>query len=106
MNPEDLDLKHLEIEAEVGLHERCMKGRDGYQSGIRPNHWILGRDYCFIGQVTFQSSEWLRPGQIDKANIQCLIASQDRELFQPDFCWHIAEGGQIVGHGKVIKVLS
>ena len=24
-----------------------MKGREGYKSGIRPNHWIPGRDYTF-----------------------------------------------------------
>jgi len=106
MSIENLETESIEIEAEIGLHDNCMKDRPGYRSGVRPNHWIPGREYCFIGEIRFKTNEWLKPGDEDIAIISCLIASQDKKLFQPGFAWHITEAGKIVGYGKCIRLLK
>jgi hypothetical protein len=98
-----LETEELTLNIEVGLHKSCMEGRPGYKSGVRPNHWIPGRDYTFLGQIGFSDRELLKPGESCKARINCIIASQDKELFKPGFTWHICEANKIMGYAKVIS---
>ena len=102
MDVESLATINLNLTVEVGLHETCMKDRDGYRTGVRPNHWIPGRDYTFAGQLDFQAKEWLRPGETCKASLSCVVATQDLHLMVPGFCWHICEANRIVGYAKII----
>jgi hypothetical protein len=99
-----LETEDLILNVEVGLHEHCMHDRDGYHSGVRPNHWIPGRTYTFIGQIDFLDRGHLQPGQTCEATMQCIIARQDRDLFVPGFAWHICEANMIVGYARVLSV--
>jgi len=102
MKAEELETEDIELEIEFALHEYCMKDRDGYHSGVRPNHWIPGRDYTFIGQVNFIGKELLRPGEKCKAILKGIIAKQDKEAFTSGFTWHVCEANTIVGYAKVL----
>ena len=106
MNPESIERETIPAIIEVGLHELNMQGRPGYKSGVRPNHWIPGRDYPFIGQIDFDEPELLKPGDSCIASSNLYIVSQDRELFVPGFTWHICEGIKIVGYAKIIEIKS
>jgi len=103
MRTEVLDTEDLTLKIEIGLHKSCMEGRPGYRSGIRPNHWIPGRDYTFLGEVEFLDRSLLAPGETCEATIKCIIASQDREHFKPGFAWHICESNKIMGYAKVLS---
>src|SRR6478735_3990975 len=50
-------------EVEVSLNPSAMANRPGFGSGVRPNHWIPGRHYTYIGQLDFKDREWLKPGE-------------------------------------------
>ena len=103
MSIEDLETEVLTLKVEVGLHQSCMDGRSGYRSGIRPNHWIPGRDYTFIGQLEFIGQDLLAPGESCQATIKCILPVQDMERFQPGFIWHICEANKIMGYAKVLS---
>lgn len=100
----EIETRNLSAIVEVGLHESCMSGREGYYSGVRPNHWMPGRDYCFAGQLDFLDTDLLKPGATCRAVGRFIIAAQDISEFQPGYCWHICEANKIVGYGKVINV--
>lgn len=91
---------------EVALDATAMHGRDGYRTGVRPNHRMPGRDYTFIGQLDFQDREWLRPGETCLATARLLVADQDLARFHPGFRWAIAEGPKVVGHCILIGPTS
>ena len=78
MNTEQLETEDIELRIEFGLHESCMQGRDGYYSGIRPNHWIPGRDYTFIGQANNEDRNLLKPGEKCNATLKGVIATQEK----------------------------
>jgi len=106
-----MDIAKIETEdisatVEVGLYESCMQEREGYYSGVRPNHWMPGRDYCFMGQLDFINTDLLKPGSNCKANGRFIIASQDIHEFKPGYCWHICEANKIMGYGKVIEITN
>lgn len=98
-----METEDLELRVVVGLHESCMNGRLGYKSGVRPNHWIPGRDYTFLGQVEFEGRGILRPGESCNATVKCIVATQDIELFKPGFAWHICEANKIMGFARVLE---
>jgi hypothetical protein len=102
MKAEDLETEDIELKIEFGLHESCMQGRDGYYSGIRPNHWIPGRDYTFLGQVEFDDRELLKPGEKCKATLKGIVAIQDKKSFKSGFSWHVCEANKIMGYAKVL----
>jgi hypothetical protein len=106
MDVEELETQNISAIVEVGLHESCMRGRDGYYSGVRPNHWMPGRNYCFMGQLDFVDTDLLEPGATCKAIGSFIIASKDIPEFVPGFCWHICEANKIVGYGKVIEITN
>ncbi|WP_211219911.1 hypothetical protein, partial [Simiduia agarivorans] len=88
---------------EIGLHESCMQGRPGYRSGVRPNHWMPGKDYTFMGQVDFIGRDLLSPGECCEAIVKCIIPVQDLGLFEPGFIWQICEANRIMGYAKVLS---
>lgn len=104
MEVENLETEAIDALVEIGLYEQCMKDRPGYKSGVRPNHWMPGREYCFMGQLEFTDREWLKPGDSCIANGKFIIASQDVKSFVPGYAWHICEANKIVGYGKVIEL--
>lgn len=103
MNAEEMETEVMEFPIEFGLYESCMQNRIGYKTGISPNHWIPGRDYSFRGHIEFSDRDTLKPGDVCKATIKCLIAAQDRCLFVPGFAWHVCEANKIVGYAKVLS---
>ena len=98
----DIETVNLNVIVEIGLHESCMAGREGYYSKVGPNHWIPGKSYTFAGQVEFKDRELLKPGESCIAVINCIVTAQDSELFISGFCWHICEANKIVGYARVI----
>lgn len=102
MKTEKLETVDIELKIEFGLHESCMQGRDGYYSGIRPNHWIPGCDYTFLGQVEYEDRDLLKPGEKCNATLKGIIAIQDKEKFVPGFTWHVCETNKIMGYAKVL----
>lgn len=96
----------LEAIIEVGLYKECMRGRDGYGSGIRPNHWLPGRSYTFIGQIDFLDRDWLKPGDSCEARLGFIVPKQDVEKFIPGFSWHICEVNRIVGYCSIKAISS
>jgi len=103
MSVAEMETKSLDMVVEFGLHQSRMEGRDGYTSGVRPNHRIPGRDYTFIGQVEFGDRKTLTPGESCVANMKCIVATQDMDLFKPGFTWHVCEANKIVGYARVIE---
>ena len=104
MSIEEIKTENINASVEVGLHESCMRDRDGYYSGVRPNHWMPGRDYCFMGQLDFIDTDLLKPGDTCRANGRFIIASQDIPEFKPGYCWHICEANKIMGYGRVVEI--
>lgn len=102
MKAEQLETENIELKIELGLHESCMQGRAGYYSGIRPNHWIPGRDYTFLGQIDYEDKELLKPSESCIANLNAIIAKQDKGKFISGFIWHICESNKIMGYAKVL----
>lgn len=89
---------------EVGLYESCMRGREGYRSGIRPNHWMPGKDSCFMGQLDFTDRQLLAPGEICIANARFIIGPEQQDYFYVGNAWHIGEANKIVGYVKIINM--
>ncbi len=104
MSIEKIETESINAIVEIGLHKSCMRDRDGYYTGVRPNHWMPGRDYCFMGHLDFIDTHLLKPGDSCKAHGRFIIASQDIRHFKPGFCWHICEKNKIMGYGKVIEI--
>lgn len=90
----------------LALDAEAMKGRPGFRSGVRPNHWIPGRDYALTGQLDFLGREWLRPGEQCAALGTFIVPEQDRSSFVPGFTWNIGEGARIVGRCTLSQVLN
>jgi hypothetical protein len=99
-------LKTGTIEATVkfALSAEAMKGRAGFRSGIRPNHWLQDREYTFVGQLDFIDRDWLRPGEECAATVTLLIAEQDRDRFVPGFSWQVGESVRIVGECTLLSI--
>ena len=64
----------------------AMKGRPGFRSGVRPNHWMPGRDYALTGQLDFLGREWVKPGERCDALGTFIVPEQDRSSFRPRLC--------------------
>ena len=101
-----IEAEVMDAIVEVGLHTFSLKEPAFRESGIRPNHHIPGRNYTFIGGLNFIDQESLRPGESCLAHGRFIIATQDHELFQPGFAWHIGEAYKIVGYCKLVEVNS
>ncbi len=97
-----METVYLELQIIFGLYSSCMEGRSGYKSGIRPNHWIPGRDYAFPGQLEFYGKEIVAPGEDCAAVIKCMVPKQDAESFKPGFTWHVCEANKIMGYARVV----
>jgi hypothetical protein len=93
-------------EVEVSLNPSAMANRPGFGSGVRPNHWIPGRHYTYIGQLDFKDREWLKPGESCKAICRFLVPPDDLSLFAPGLAWHICEADRIVGFGRVLSLVN
>ena len=104
MNLEHLAVGNLECIVEVTLDAEAMRGRPGYRSGVRPNHWMPGQAYAFVGQLDFLDRDWLRPGESCEAKGRFRIAEQDRSEFVPGFTWDIGEARRIVGRCKLLRL--
>ena len=100
----DLKVGALSGIVELSLDAVAMKGRRGYRSGVRPNHWLPGRDYACIGQLEFLDREWLGPGEACKARGRFIIAEQDLGDFVPGFAWDVGEARRIVGRCKLLSL--
>lgn len=88
------------------LDAEAMKGRPGFRSGVRPNHWMPGRDYALTGQLDFLGREWLKPGEQCAALGIFIVPEQDRSRFVPGFAWQVGEGRRIVGRCTLSEVLK
>lgn len=106
MDVRDLEVELIKATVEFGLYESAMKGRHGYKSGVRPNHWIPGRDYVFSGQLDFRNRKELSPGQTCTAIGTFSVVTQDVKDFLPGFTWHVCEGSSIVGFARIKRVRS
>lgn len=100
-----MDTEGIILKAEIGLFKENMAGRLGYRTGVRPNHRVPGREYFFLGEITFETEDWLSPGDTRIGMVNCVIASKDRPLFKPGFKWEIFEASKLVGYGKCITVM-
>jgi hypothetical protein len=89
---------------ELALDAVAMMGRPGYRSGIRPNHWMPGRDYTFMGSLIFADREWLTPGEKFEAKGRFIIPEQDLVGFVPGLTWQVGEGRRIVGSCTLLAV--
>ena|SRR5690606_9439841 len=88
----------------VCLDAAVMRGREGWRTGIRPNHRIPGRDdEMFVGMLTFSDREWLRPGECTEANGRFMIMPIDEPLFVPGFSWELCEGPRVVGRAELLE---
>src|SRR5512139_1094939 len=88
------------------LDAEAMKGRAGFRSGIRPNHWMPHRDYAITGHLDFLGRDWLRPGEQCRALGTFIVPEQDRSSFVPGFMWKVGEGARIVGGCTLSTVLN
>src|SRR6478672_13595200 len=104
MDLTDLKIGGFVAMVEFALDAVAMKGRLGYRSGIRPNHWMPGRDYTFMGHLHFVDREWLKPGEKCEAKGSFIIAEQDFSSFVPGFTWQVGEGHKIVGQCRLDRV--
>ena len=104
MDASSLKVGTIEATVRFALDADAMKGRPGFRSGIRPNHWIQDRDYTFMGKLDFVDREWLRPGEECTATVTLLIAEQDRERFVRGFTWQVGESVRIVGTCTLLSI--
>ena len=95
---------HFDATVIVTLDAKAMAGRPGFKSGIRPNHRIPGHGTrCFIGALTFEGKDWLRPGESTKAEGKFIVYTSDVPLFEPGFRWNLCEGMNVVGSVELIS---
>ncbi len=106
MNPMHRGVRPLTATVVFALDAEAMKGRLGFRSGIRPNHWMPGRDYALTGQPDFLGREWLRPGEQCSALGTFIVPEQDRASFVAGFAWDVGEGPRIVGRCTLSEVLK
>jgi hypothetical protein len=104
VSAEGLRVGGIAATVELALDAIAMKGRPGYRSGIRPNHWMPGREYTFIGSLIFVDREWLTPGEKCKAKGSFIIPEQDLVNFVPGLIWQVGEGRRIVGSCTLLAV--
>ena len=104
MDLRHLEVGHIETRLEVELDAEAMRGRLGFKTGIRPNHWLPGREYTFVGKLDFTDREWLRPGEKCTAVGHLIIAEQDLGSFVPGFTWQIGESVYIVGRCTLLSI--
>jgi hypothetical protein len=94
----------LDVLVDFGLHADLMPGRPGFRSGVRPNHWVPGWATTFIGQLSFDNREWLRPGEQCVARGSLIVPLQRSPSFVPGFAWHVCEANKIVGYCRILEV--
>ena len=78
------------------------------RSRWRPNHNFgppEGRDF-YIGQVEFEGSDKLEPGQTCTASVLFLDGPGLSENLVPGGSWRIQEGRALVATATVIEVMS
>lgn len=91
----------------VCLDAGAMRGREGWRTGIRPNHRIAGRaNEMFMGMLEFSDREWLRPGECAEAIGSFMIMSVDMPLFVAGFSWELCEGLHVVGRAQLLERLD
>jgi hypothetical protein len=86
--------------------EQLAQRRPGLRSGVRPNHWMPGRDHALTGQLDFLGREWLKPGEQCAALGILIVPEQDRDRLVPGFAWQVEEGSRIVGRCTLSVVLK
>jgi hypothetical protein len=104
MCTQSLEVGRIVAMVEFTLDSAAMKGRQGLPTGIRPNHWMPGRDYTFMGQLDFVDREWLKPGETCVAKGSFIIAKQDLGSFVPGLTWQVGEGIRIIGRCTLLSV--
>jgi hypothetical protein len=104
MSGENLRVGGIRGVVEFTLDGVAMRGRPGYRSGIRPNHWMPGRGYTFMGHLDFMDREWLRPGETCQARVSFIIPEQDLTQFVPGLTWEVGEGRRMVGRCKLLSI--
>jgi hypothetical protein len=100
----DNEFVGLDAVVDFALHAELMPGRPGFRSGVRPNHWIPGWATTFIGQLSFDDREWLRPGEKCMARASLIIPARERSSFVPGLTWHVCEANKIVGYCRIVEV--
>ena len=88
----------------VCLDAEEMLGREGWRTGVRPNHRIPGRgNEMFIGMLKFLDREWLRPGECAEATGSFMLMPVDVPLFVPGFEWELCEALHVVGRAELLE---
>jgi hypothetical protein len=99
----------LNVRASVTLLPEIRRGRrSDSEVHWRPNHNFgppEGRDF-YIGQVEFEATEVLEPGQTCIASVRFLDGPGLSENLVPSRSWRIQEGPTLVATATVIEVLG
>ncbi len=82
----------------------------GIASGYRPNHVFEYSDgqvlSTYIGEIEFDDSTWIQPGEIRKVTIRFLFVPEIEKYLIVGNKWWIHEGGRLIGEGEILEVLS
>ncbi|ABD81599.1 hypothetical protein [Saccharophagus degradans] len=99
----------IKVEAIVSLLPASESGRvNGITSGYRPNHNFGGPENVEMrmGQITVQNNEWITPGESKPVKIHFIMPDGYVVDLFPGLIWRIQEGGNLVGSGKITKLIS
>jgi len=104
MDASELKVGTIGVTVRFALNADAMRGRAGFKTGIRPNHWMKDREYTFVGQLDFVDRDFLESGSECTATVVLLIAEQDRERFVPGFVWQVGESVHIIGECTLLSI--
>ena len=97
------------VVAEICLLPTDLSGRSsGITSGYRPNHNFGGpeNNMMRMGSIYVPGDEWIHPGTTKAAEVIFVFPKEhDIELIE-GLEWRIQEGANLVGNGRVLKVLD
>jgi elongation factor Tu len=98
-------LREADIEAEVTLLPLEEGGRPATRSGYRPNHRVLP-DYLTSGVHEYLDGDVLFPGGTARARITFITPEAYPHCLQVGQVLDVQEGGRLVGHAKVTRILN
>lgn len=96
-----------DIEAEIRFLTTEEGGKvNPCRSGYFPNH-DFGNDGFFVdARHTFPDAEEIPPGDTVRQQMDSLAPESQQGRLYEGFTFTVQEGGRIVGHGRITKVIN
>ena len=108
---ENMNNNTFKIKAKLTLYATEKGGRKtGIKSGYRPNHvfeYEKGKfKQTFIGQITFNETEWILPGETSIVDIEFIKMIDIKKFITLGRKWWIHEANMQLGEAEIIEIIN